>query len=85
VAKKNHEPFVAGWTFWGIACVVLAPPSIYYCWTIVEDDVSRLIPVGMGFLLAGVGAGFVAWGANGLLQWIQRRRKLEVRKTAKKR
>jgi len=62
----------------------LAAPSIYFCWTIVEKDESRLIPIGMGLLVAGLGAGFVAWGANSALQWRQRRHKLEVRKTHKK-
>lgn len=85
MVKKTHEPFVAGWLFWGISCLVLSPPAIYFCWTIVEEDESRLIPIGMGVLLAGIGAGFVAWGANALLQWIERRRKIEVRKTVKKR
>ncbi len=84
MAKKNAEPFVAGWMFWGIIFLVLSPVAIYFCWQIVEAEESRLIPVGMGLLLAALGAGFVAWAVNAVIQWAQRQRKNDARKKAKK-
>ncbi|MBI5091407.1 MAG: hypothetical protein HZB26_03075 [Candidatus Hydrogenedentes bacterium] len=84
MTKKNDNTFVAGWTFWGIVFVVLSPPAIYYCMRIVDPEEEFIIPVGMGFLLAALGAGIVAWAANAALQWFQKRRKIETRKKTKK-
>lgn len=84
MTKKAEHRFVAGWLFWGIVFFLLSPISIFWCWRIVEPEESRVIPVSMGFLLAALGAGIIAWAANAALQWVQERRRLEARKKAKK-
>ena len=85
MAKSKHEPFVVGWLFWGIVFLVLLAPSIYVCWKVIDPEESKIIPVGAGSLLSALCAGFVAWGANAAYQWFERRRKIETRKTSKKR
>ena len=82
--KKQDEPFVAGWMFWGIVFLLVSPVSIYFCFRVVDPQESPVIPVGMGFLLGALGAGIIAWAVNAALQWFQQRRKIEARKKAKK-
>ena len=74
-----------GWLFWFVAFLVLLGPSIYLSWQVVSENEARVIPVGLGTILAGFLAAMVAWIVNSILHIRVKRRHTESRKKTKKR
>jgi len=85
VAKKKESRFdAAGWLFWFITFGVLLIPSIWLLWNRRPEDSSWLYPLGMGTVIAAIGAGFVTWIINAVMQWRLKKKHIEERKKAKK-
>jgi hypothetical protein len=86
VTKKESFKFdAAGWLFWTVVFAVLIGPLIYLFWNVVYETTSRIVPVGMGVVGAAIGAGFISWAVNAVIQVHTRKKRLQERKKAKKR
>jgi protein-S-isoprenylcysteine O-methyltransferase Ste14 len=69
-----REPFVAGWTFWLIVFVVLLVPTVVGARMIKSTDATLGQSLGVGAVLAALGAGIVAWATNAMLGIVRKRR-----------
>ena len=85
-AKTQRKPRfdAAGWLFWAVVFFVLVGPAIYGASRITAKDAMWLVPVAMGVVSAALGAGFVSWAVNGVIQRRVRKRRLAERKRSKK-
>jgi len=85
VPKKNWLDFdAAGWLFWVVVFLIALGPCLYGSWHLVYPEVSRLIPLSMGFVLAALSAGFLSWAVNAVLQRHGKKRRSSERKKTKK-
>jgi len=85
VTKNEGYKFdAAGWLFWTIVLVILTPICIYGSWKVVYQSTNRIVPIGMGVVLAAIGAGFVSWGVNAVIQSRRKKQRQMERKKAKK-
>ncbi len=85
MAKKESFTFdAAGWLFWSVVFVVLVGPLTYLSWNIVYETASRIVPVGMGVVGAAIGAGFISWAVNALVQFRAKKKRVQERKKARK-
>jgi len=86
VAKKASFEFdAAGWLFWTVLLAVFLGPCLWGVWQITYEDTSALVRIGMGGVSAAVGAGFVSWVVNAVLQHYRKKKRLAQRKKAKRR
>ena len=86
MAKNEGFKFdAAGWLFWTVVLVLLTPFCIYGSLKIVFQGTSRVVPIGMGVVLAAVGAGLVSWSVNAVIQARKKKQRQIERKKAKKR
>lgn len=73
-----------GWKFWTLTFGVLLGPSVYLGWKIRYEDVSTLVPILVGFIMAALGAGVLSWIVNSVLQSRHERLRIAERKQRKK-
>ncbi len=86
MAKQQSPWFdAAGWGFWGIVFGMLVGPCVFLAWKIKRTQTAWVLPIGVGLLLAALGAGFVSWAVNGVVQYRRKKQRLVERKRAKKR
>ncbi len=81
--KENHRDSV-GWLFFCVWFVLLLGPCVYGVFQIVTEDANDLVPFGAGVVFAAVAAALVAWIVNSILQFRAKRRRIAVRKVARK-
>jgi len=74
----------AGWVFWLVVFVLLAGPCVFGTWKIVYSTASRTIPIVTGLVVAAVGAGFISWAVNAVVQRRQKKQRIARRKKARK-
>lgn len=86
MSKSSWWDFdAAGWLFWTVVSLILLGPAVWFAWQIVDPYVSRFYPVGLGAIMAIVGASLISTGANYLIQKRRKKQRLAERKRAKKR
>jgi hypothetical protein len=85
--KKNRTEGLeyVGWKFWFVIFVLIVIPGIYVSFQLVTDRALFLVPIAMGGIAAAIGAGFLSWAVNAVLQYRAKKRHLAARKKAKKR
>ena len=83
--KTSFEFDAAGWLFWAIVLVLLLGPCLYGAWKITYSGTSWPIRIGIGSVSAAVGAGFVSWAVNAVLQRRLKKQRLSERKKKRKR
>jgi hypothetical protein len=74
----------AGWVFWLIVFVLLAGPCIFGIWKIVYATANRSIPIVTGLIVAAIGAGFISWAVNAVVQRRQKQQRIARRKKTRK-
>ena len=82
--KRKFEFDAAGWLFWTIVFAVLVGPSIYSMKFLLYDDTPIMIFIGSGVVFAAIGAGFISWIVNAILQRRSKKRRIEEKKKARK-
>jgi len=82
---SNSRFDAAGWLFWTVVFALCAGPCMYAAWQIIDPKANRLYPIGTGFVVAAILAGFISWAVNAALQWREKRQRIERRKKARKR
>ena len=65
--------------------LLFTAPCIYGAWQIIDRDKNRLYPIGTGIILAIVVSGVVSWAVNAVLQWREKKQRIERRKKVRKR
>jgi TRAP-type C4-dicarboxylate transport system permease small subunit len=85
VAKEERWKFdAAGWTFWLVIFLILVGPSVYGAWKIVYSSASRTVPISAGIVFAAIGAGFISWTVNAVIQRKRKKERIQRRKKARK-
>lgn len=84
MARKSIRWDAAGWPFWTLVFGLLLAPCIYFSFQIVIEGTSFLFPVGMGVIGSALGAGFIAWGVNSALQFVQKQKRKAAKKKPRK-
>lgn len=88
MARTNRSKGIdsVGWGFWIICFGVLVVPCVFLSWTVsYEDARSRFLPLLLGVVLAALGAGFLSWSVNAVVQSRLVKKRKADRKKSKKR
>jgi TRAP-type C4-dicarboxylate transport system permease large subunit len=81
--KRKWQVDQAGWGFFAIAFVVIAPISVYLVITSTYDTVNPVVRVFSALFVAAVVAGIVTAVTNSILQWrAEQRRELAKKSQA---
>jgi hypothetical protein len=74
-----------GWLFWTVAFFICLGPCIYGAWQFIDPDKNRLYPIVTGAVLAAIVSGLVSSAINAVLQWREKKLRIERRKQVRKR
>lgn len=88
MARTNRSKGIdsVGWGFWSICFGVLVVPCTLLSWIVsYEDARSRFLPYLLGVVLAALGAGFLSWFVNAVIQKRLAKKRKTERKKSKKR
>lgn len=82
--KSLRDLESVGWIFWGVAFAILAAPC-YFLAKAMTYDFSNASRIGLGLVMAMLGAGVIAWAVNEVVYRIQKKKYDQRRKIERKR